>query len=252
MPKSTSSAIDKALDLLEVVARSDQPLRLSEIAAAVGAHRATAYRILLDLVRRGWVLRAGDHYLPGAALLQLSSSAGRHSLVALCRPVMDALAARTDMMVNLQVLEGDRSRVVEAVQPERLLMISNLRDELLGVERFAGPLALVAMLDDQARQPYLRVAEDAGSSLKGPKGLLAELNRVKEIGYAIELGRNDQLVGSLSRAVLSDKGRPICAVTLVGLNSDFDDARLDELKAELRAATDELEVSLNPISGKKA
>ena len=70
MPGSASSAVDKALDLLEAIADSDRPQRLSELAARVGLHRATAHRVLVDLVARGWVLRAGDHYLPGPAQLQ--------------------------------------------------------------------------------------------------------------------------------------------------------------------------------------
>jgi DNA-binding IclR family transcriptional regulator len=80
MPGSASSAVDKALDLLEAIADSDRPQRLSELAARVGLHRATAHRILVDLVARGWVLRAGDHYLPGPAQLRLSDAAARNSL----------------------------------------------------------------------------------------------------------------------------------------------------------------------------
>ena len=106
MPGSASSAVDKALDLLEAIADSDRPQRLSELAARVGLHRATAHRILVDLVARGWVLRAGDHYLPGPAQLRLSDAAARNSLATLCRPAMEALSAETGLMVNLQVLEG--------------------------------------------------------------------------------------------------------------------------------------------------
>src|SRR6187549_403154 len=83
VPGSASSAVDKALDLLEAIADSDRPQRLSELAARVGLHRATAHRVLVDLVARGWVLRAGDHYLPGPAQLRLSDAAARNSLATL-------------------------------------------------------------------------------------------------------------------------------------------------------------------------
>ena len=84
--------------------------QLTDLAAEVGLHRATAYRILLDLVRRGWVLRAGDRYLPGAAVLRMSASAAGNSLTALARPVLERLSAATSMMVNLQVLEEGGAR----------------------------------------------------------------------------------------------------------------------------------------------
>lgn len=244
---SQGSAVDKALGLVEVVARSPRPLRLSELAAEVGMHRATAYRVLVDLVARGWVLRAGDHYLPGAAVLRLSQAAAANSLVALARPVLEALSERTDMMVNLQVLEADRSRVIDVVRPQRLEMITHLRDEALPVHRFAGPMALVALLGADAREPYLDSAEDDGYPLIGPDGLLADLERAARTGYAVERGRAEKLIASVSRAVATAKGQPICALTVVGLDSEFDEPRLSELKQHLHDATHELQAALTAL-----
>ncbi|MEV4411685.1 helix-turn-helix domain-containing protein [Catellatospora sp. NPDC049609] len=234
MPRSASTAVDKALDLIEAVARADRPQRLGELAQAVGLHRATAYRVLLDLVRRGWVQRAGEHYLPGAAALQVSRAAATRSLGALCRPVLERLAADTGLMVNLQVLEADRSRVIDVVRPARLAMISDLLGEALPVHRFAGALALVAQLPDGARAPYLAVAEAAGHPLGE---LRADLDRVRDTGFAVERGRNDKVVASVSRAVTTVKGTPLCAVTLVGPDTEFGRQRLPELEKHLAAAT---------------
>jgi DNA-binding IclR family transcriptional regulator len=241
VPRSASSAVDKALDLIEAVARADRPLRLGELAQAVGLHRATAYRVLLDLVARGWVQRAGEHYLPGAVALQVSRAAASRSLAALCRPVLEDLAERTAMMVNLQVLEADRSRVIDVVRPPRLEMISDLRDEALPVHRFAGPLALVAQLDERARAPYLAVAQAAGHPLDG---LLADLARVRDTGLALEHGRNDKVIGSMSRAVIAPGGTPLCAVTLVGPDAEFAEPRLSALAQALADATTTLAATL--------
>ncbi|MFF2364438.1 IclR family transcriptional regulator [Streptomyces sp. NPDC058122] len=240
MPEAPRSAVDKALDLVEAVARASQPPRLTDLAEEVGLHRATAYRVLVDLVRRGWVLRAGDRYLPGTAVLQLSSSAARNSLGALAGPVLAALSERTGLMVNLQVPEVDRSRVIDVVRPDRLAMISSLNGQALPVHRFAGPLALVAALAPAERGPYLRAAEESGHPLDGPEGLLADIEDAERTGFAVEYGRNEQPVASLARAVVTRPGAPVCALTLVGLGPDFDEARLPGLREHLRQATDEL------------
>ncbi|MEV8036017.1 IclR family transcriptional regulator [Streptomyces sp. NPDC086182] len=240
MPEAPRTAVDKALDLVEAVARASRPPRLTDLAEEVGLHRATAYRVLVDLVRRGWVLRAGDRYLPGTAVLQLSSSAARNSLGALARPVLAALSERTGMMVNLQVPEVDRSRVIDVVRPDRLAMISSLSGQALPVHRFAGPLALVAALSPADRVPYLRAAEEAGHPLTGTDGLLADIEHAERTGFAVEYGRNEQPVASLARAVVTRPGSPVCALTLVGLGSEFDEARLPRLRERLREATDEL------------
>ncbi|MEU6944719.1 helix-turn-helix domain-containing protein [Streptomyces sp. NPDC046316] len=240
MPEAPRTAVDKALDLVEAVARASQPPRLTDLAEEVGLHRATAYRVLLDLVRRGWVLRVGDRYLPGAAVLQLSSAASRNSLGVLARPVLAKLSERSGMMVNLQVPEADRSRVIDVVRPDRLSMVSRLMGQSLPVHRFAGPLALVAALAPADRAPYLRVAEEDGCQLAGPEGLLADIERTERSGFAVEYGRNEQPVASLSRAVVPRPGSPVCALTLVGLAPEFDTARLPPLRQLLREAADDL------------
>ncbi|WP_245173543.1 IclR family transcriptional regulator [Streptomyces aureus] len=240
MPEAPRTAVDKALDLVEAVARASQPPRLTDLAEEVDLHRATAYRVLVDLVRRGWVLRAGDRYLPGTAVLQLSASAARNSLGALARPVLAALSERTGMMVNLQVPEVDRSRVIDVVRPDRLAMISSLTGQALPVHRFAGPLALVAALTPADRVPYLRAAEEAGYPLEGPDGLLVDIEDAERTGFAVEYGRNEQPVASLARAVVTPQGAPVCALTLVGLGPDFEEARLPDLRERLREATDDL------------
>ncbi|MGW1965826.1 IclR family transcriptional regulator [Streptomyces sp. NPDC001935] len=240
MTEAPRSAVDKALDLVEAVARASRPPRLTDLAEEVGLHRATAYRVLVDLVRRGWVLRAGDRYLPGTAVLRLSSSAARNSLGALAGPVLAALSERTGLMVNLQVPEVDRSRVIDVVRPDRLAMISSLDGQALPVHRFAGPLALVAALDPDRRGPYLRAAQESGHPLDGPEGLLADVEEAERTGFAVEYGRNEQPVASLARAVVTRPGEPVCALTLVGLGPDFDEARLPGLREHLREATDEL------------
>ena len=110
-------------------------------------------------------------------------------------------------------------------------MIAHLRDQVLHLDRFAGPVALVAMLDEEAREPYVLAA--AG----GTGALREELRRTAADGFALERGRHQPLIASLSRAVLSHRGLPVCALTLVGLESDLDDARLPALRDALARAT---------------
>ncbi|GAA2139817.1 IclR family transcriptional regulator [Actinomadura napierensis] len=244
MPRPASSAVDKALDLIESVVRADRPLRLSEVANEAGMHRATAYRILVDLVRRGWIMRSEDHYLPGPVVLQFSEAAAANSVVVLGRPVLQALSDRTAMMVNLQVLEPEGARVIDVVRPPRLAMINDLLGELLPVHTFAGPMALVSALDEAAQIPYLRAAEQQGHPPERRAELLADIERTRRTGFALERGRNEEVIASLGRAVLAGNGRPLCALTIVGLDSEFDDPTLTGLQDHLTAATAELERAL--------
>jgi IclR family transcriptional regulator, acetate operon repressor len=236
MPRSANSAVDKALDLVEIVACAEHPLRLSELADAAAPHRPTALRVLGDLVRRGWVQRIDDHYLPGPAVLRLPRRPD--ALAALARPLLERLSLTSGMMVNLQVLETDRSRVIDVVRPDRLDMISHLLGETLPVHRYAGPQALVAALPAAARRPYLRVATEDGH----PSDLLEKtLAEVERTGRALERNR---LVVSLARAVPG----PVCALTLVGPASEYSSTTIPVLDNALACAIADLQALLAPAA----
>ena len=48
-------SVERALDLLETLARSDAPLGVSALAHATHLSPSTTHRLLATLVRRGWV-----------------------------------------------------------------------------------------------------------------------------------------------------------------------------------------------------
>ena len=58
---STVRSVDRALDLLELLERSDSPLRLVELSRGSGLQNATVLRILGSLQHRGPVQDNGRH-----------------------------------------------------------------------------------------------------------------------------------------------------------------------------------------------
>jgi IclR family acetate operon transcriptional repressor len=252
MTASSQSAVDKALDLLEAIARAKNPLKLSELAEEVGMLRPTAHRVLADLVGRGWVFRYNGRYLPGAAILQLSHEAASQSLAALCEPILVSLSASTNMMTNLQVLEKNGSRIIAAERPERLKMITRMVGDLIPPHRFAGALALTASLDDVSIRPYLSIVEQTGHPLQGEHGFLADIAETRASGFAVIRQRSQDILGSISRAVVPRQGSPLCAVTVIGFNSDFDEETVVQIKAQLTDAAAGIAKLLTDVTSGKA
>ena len=252
MGSSAPSAVGKALDLLEAVARASSPLKLSELAEEVGMLRPTAHRVLAELVQRGWVFRYDGRYLPGPALLQLSNDAAANSIAALCEPSLVSLSEKTGMMTNLQVLEKDGSRIIAAERPERFKMITRMLGDLLPPHRFAGALALTAALDGSALAPYLAIVEQAGYPVEGPEGFLADLAETRRTGYAVIHQRSQEIVGSVSMAIVPRKGSPFCALTVIGFDAELADKNtFESIKAELAVHAVEVEDLLTSLTSGK-
>ena len=111
-------ALDKALDILELLADEPGGLAQSEIAEATGRSVGQIFRVLVSLERRGYLVRErGGRYLLGTRLFDL---AHRHAplrgLEAVAVPIMRELAEGVRQSCNLAVLEGDRVRVVAQVE----------------------------------------------------------------------------------------------------------------------------------------
>ena len=109
-------ALDKGLDILELLAREDEGLSQAEIAKALGRTPNEHYRMLERLVRRGYVFRnASDRY---ELTLKLFGLAHFHRpirrLVSQATPLMSALAARTMQANHLAVY--DRASVTVIAQ----------------------------------------------------------------------------------------------------------------------------------------
>jgi len=117
-PDYSVPALDKALDILEVLADAPEALTQTQIAEATGRSVGQLFRVLVTLERRGFLVRerAGG-YLLGTRLFDLAHrQQPLRGLRAAALSVMHGLAEQVQQSCNLAVLDGDRVRVVAQVE----------------------------------------------------------------------------------------------------------------------------------------
>ena len=103
-PASVQS-VDRALTILEMLAREGEA-GVTEIAADLGVHKSTAFRLLATLESHRLVEQDGDRgrYRLGVGNLRLAgATTARLDLVTEARPVCRQLAADTGETVNITV-----------------------------------------------------------------------------------------------------------------------------------------------------
>ncbi len=110
-------ALDKGLDIIELLAGIEGGLTQAEIAKALGRTPNEFYRMLDRLVRRGYVSRSeGDRF---ELTLKLFALAHLHApirrLVALAAPLMRDLAARTMQANHLAIYDKSGVTVIAQV-----------------------------------------------------------------------------------------------------------------------------------------
>jgi IclR family transcriptional regulator, acetate operon repressor len=107
--RSSVQSVDRALTLLELLARSTGGTTLTELAAGAGLNISTCHHLLATLVRWGYVAKApGRRYALGARGLHLGQAFLKQvDLPRRAQPFIEGVSADTGETVHLAVLQGD-------------------------------------------------------------------------------------------------------------------------------------------------
>src|SRR5829696_7902817 len=240
-------SIDRAAELLEAIARAPEPETAPELADACGLNRSTAWRILATLVHHGLVERDPDsnRYSLGFAVLRLAAAAGHEPLVRLAHPVLRRLADATGETVNLAVAR--RLELVYADQVQaRHVMAPNWLGHPVPLHATSTGKAFLAALPADELDTIVRAGLErfTDTTITTPRALRAELDDVREQGYAVSHGELEPALWGVSAASRDASGRPIAVVSVWGADARVRD-RLDALGAQAATAARELESLLS-------
>jgi len=213
-------ALDKGLDILELLAVIDGGLTQAEIAKRLGRSPNEFYRMLDRLVRRGYVTRIdGDRYSLTLKLFGLAQShAPVRRLVSFATPFMRELAEDTRQANQLSVF--DRGSVVVVAQQEapgywgisiRVGSHINLYDPGSGH-------VLLAFRSQEERMMMMNEHSRSTEHPTMPTAFFDRLDQIRERGYEMMPSAQTAGVHNLSTPILGPDGRAIAALTIPYIN----------------------------------
>ena len=157
-------ALDKGLDILELLARVDRGLTQAEIAKHLGRSPNEFYRMLDRLVRRGYVARVdGDRFsltLKLFGLAQLHAPVRR--LASYATPLMRELAEETRQANQLVVFDRGSAVVIAQQEAPGYWGISIRVGSHIGLYDTGSGHVLLAFRSPEERQ--MMIAENARSN----------------------------------------------------------------------------------------
>jgi len=242
-----NNTLIKGLGLLEVLARSDRALGVTELAARMGIGKSNVHRVLQALVELGYVRRdpAGS-YAASIRLWELGSAMlANLDLRRASQAWMDWLLERSRETVHLSVLDGDEVVYVHKVDsPEPVRAYSQIGGRApahcvatgKAMLAWQGEVALAA-LSQRLRAWSPRTVTD-------PAEFLREMDRVRQVGYAINRGEWRESVGGIAAPVRDPGARVIAAIGLSGPIERLRPAGLRLLAAEVIRAAEGVSASL--------
>ena len=243
---SDSSAAQKVCRILKILS-TPLPLRLTDIASGSGVNKATALRLLEEMMDEGFVHRDPNNkrfFLGEEAITLGLATQGRDHIRDRARPALLRLADLCGDTVLLSTRSG-----CEAVCIDREFGSFPIRANYLdlGMRRplgvGAGSLALLAWLPDEEIDTVLQLNQTVNAQ-KYPLMTISlikeEVARSRERGYSMLLEVVVAQMGGLAVPIFGRDGRPYAALSVAALKDRISDRR-DFLVAELQKVARELE-----------
>jgi DNA-binding IclR family transcriptional regulator len=204
-PRAGVAAVENALRLLQLY-RDREVLGVSETARLLGVGRSTAHRLLTTLRAHGFVVQDGSRaYGVGAALRELGAAIVEPGVVpARCRPYMQALCDELGETVNLVALRGTDAVFVDSVETRRPLRVAGREGVVLPAHAVSAGKALLATLSaDALRELYAGEALTplTERTLPTRTALEAQLEEVRERGYAVNIGESERGITAAACAI---------------------------------------------------
>ena len=180
-------ALDKGLDILELLARQPQGLTLAEIVKKMDRNASEIYRMLERLVARQYVMRSlsGDRY---SLSLKLFTLAHMHPplnrLVTQATPIMEAFAQKAEQACHMAVYDQGNMLIAAQVNGSGTWSMTIRVGVHVGLVDSASGRVLLAFADASGAQQMLA----QHTALEGelpvePDALAGALGVIRKQGY---------------------------------------------------------------------
>lgn len=206
-------ALDKGLDMIELLATTEEGMTLKDISTALGRSPTELYRMLDRLARRGYVARSGDTYELTMKLFLLAHLRPPiKRLVAQAMPVMRRFTNAAEQACHL--VKYDRGELVVIAQVEapgywgvtirvgaRIGLVNSGSGHVLLA--FASPEERNLMFEEHEAMPYET----------SPPGLEQRLEKVRRQGYEAMESQQTPAVANISVPIIGANNAVLAVLT---------------------------------------
>lgn len=232
MSQDSLKSIVKMMAIIDCFSTLERKLSVAEIAKKTKMPRGTAHRIIRTMRELGLMEqeRQRDHYRLGMKLFEIGTTVlANMDLHREAKSSVEALTRVSGETVHLSVFDGVNSTVINRTDPEgnrvnTLFVLESSPAHATSSGKAALAFQPQSTVDKLISLGLRRIAPN---TITDPKVLLAELETIRERGYAIdneELSPGTKCVGAPIR---NASGRVFASISVSGPARRFTPARIE-------------------------
>ncbi|WP_048441375.1 IclR family transcriptional regulator [Caenimonas sp. SL110] len=211
----SAPALEKGLDILEMLCRSEQPLPQKEVAQRLGRSVGEIYRMLTCLVDRGYVAQVDDSsYTVTTKLFELSHiNPPTHRLLMEAMPIMQRLAKELDQSCHLTVYSQGRQVVLAKIDTPSGMGFSVRAGSELDVLISASGRVLLAFQDDETRMLRIEEALERRPEQQNPQ-IHTLLDTIRTTGFESIPSVQVRGLYAVAFPILDTRGNALASLTV--------------------------------------
>ena len=216
----TTSVSERALLLLEIIAKAEEPPTLGDLVAQLQLPKATTHRFIVLLERLGFAQRTldGRRYEIGHRLTSLAIDAMRHSFqLAPRRAILSALVGEIGETCNITMLEGDHLIYLDRVESDWPLQFRLKVGSHVPLHCTASGKLFLALAPEALGRALFTtrpLEKHTPRTIVSPNTLAKELEKIRKTRIGTD---DEEFIDGMTAAavpVMDAKGR-ICATVAV-------------------------------------
>ena len=241
-PASVQS-VDRALTILGILARLGEA-GVTEIAAELGVHKSTAFRLVATLESHGMVEQNEDRgkYRLGVGVLRLAgATTARLDVVQEARPICRKLAGDSGETVNIAVLSDRSALYLDQVAGQSALQSHNWVGQHIPLHATSnGKVLLSGLSADEVDSRLPKLPSYTSDTVTSRARLRRELAEVRDQGYAVAVDELEVGLTAIAAPIRNAHGDVIASLSVSGPTFRLSEPRVKELVPVVQDAADEV------------
>lgn len=220
--KDIVQSVDRALSIIEVLSDYEEGIGITEISSKIDLHKSTVHRLLLTLIKKGYVEQNSNtnKYKLTLKLFELGNkSIDKMDIRSIAKPYLQQLKELTNEVVHLVIREGAEIVYIDKVESEnKIRMHSRIGTKSPMYCTSVGKAILAYLpeteIDNIWRETEIkRFTEYTITDLNKMK---KTLERIREEGYALDEEENELGIRCIGAPIFNHKGEVCGAISISG------------------------------------
>lgn len=234
-------SLARGLDALDYLVAQAKPVKLTDVAIALGVDKSNASHLLRTLVASGYAEQVEGRRYQASSKISGSRSPSLEEIIAFrerLHPLLVKLVDDTRECAHMAVLVGDKVWYVDKVSSPLPLKVDHpigsmapLHCTALGKAFLAfGPAAMPVGLDGYTPK-----------SITKPAALDAEIAATRKRGFAVDDEEFTMGIRCVAVPIYDSLGRMVAAIGVSGPTARIDETRFSELGDIVKKQTEEMD-----------